>query len=232
MENGSVRWFVALAAAAATSLAAATPAWACGNEFFLEVDPKTQKVERAERLLATGRPAGALRLAAAARRLPEPRRLDPFAEGPAPAAPLAVRIEQVMALATARLEGAVDLERGRVRRRASDEQRAANLAWALEVFERAVADGDLPVHRARRAEVLAATPGGADRAREELEELALRELVPDAHAWALLSSLRQDAGDVDGRDTAARRCRETAGALGRRLCPPAPHPNRVARDRS
>lgn len=223
MDRPLHRMFLGVTAAA-IALAAAMPARACVNEYYLEVDRKTQAVERAEALLEAGRPAAALRTAAAARaraRVSQPMRARGAADT------LDTRISQVMAVAIARLGGAADVERGRARPRASESDRQDALRWALDVMNRALGTGDDPFLRARRAEVLARVTGREADARAELETLAQRDLMPDAYAWAALAALRASAGDVAGGTEAMDRCKTIAGRRARAIC--GESPRRVVR---
>ena len=194
--------------AAALALPAA-PAQACINGVLEEEDEKIEAVGRAERHLAAGRAGRAFRLAAGARAM---------GSGGAPNAWVDMRIEQVMAVATARLGGQVDLDRGSVRRGLSAERRRENLHWALAAMDRAVARDQSPLTRARRAEVLARIPARRAEALRALEELAAADLVPDAWGWAALARLRGHEGDAAGRAEALDRCKTTAGPNARAIC--------------
>lgn len=229
----------ALLIAAAIWGARPAPADACGNEVYIQVDRKTQKVDEAERLLVAGRNGEAFQRAAAARRMPDeaafrPRSrsralhgdlVNPFDSRPAPQAPpgsgspLDARAERVMAIAAARLDGRVDVGRGRVARSARAEQRRDSLAWALEVIDRQLNGGDDPVLCARRAEILARL-GRIDEARAQLESLAASDLMPDAYGWAELARLRGAAQDLEAEQQAIERCVQTApGQRARQICP-------------
>jgi hypothetical protein len=80
----------------------------------------------------------------------------------------------------------------------------------LETLRRLVAEtpDDLWL-RARLAEALA--PSAPAEARTILEELAAKDLMPDASAWGALAQLRERVGDAKAADAAAR-CRAIARA--------------------
>jgi predicted Zn-dependent protease len=68
-------------------------------------------------------------------------------------------------------------------------------------------DKEQPLMQARLAEVYLARNQKITEARAMLEDLFARDLVPDAHGYVTLAQLRDREGDAGGRDDALTRCR-------------------------
>jgi hypothetical protein len=214
----AVRWWVPMWAAGFWVVAG--PALACINATEL-LEPEVERVALAERLLSTGRAAQAfvtshasafeLRNAHSELRRDTRYRL------------LFERSKQVMAVAVVRLEGRVDLDRGRNDRKAPPERRTANLAWAERTLVSAFENTGAPIEDAHLAEVLALDDERWQEARTRLRALVERDLMPDAFAWSTLAKLEARAGAEAETRHAHEQCRKRAGRLSRRICgkPPA-----------
>jgi len=163
-----------------TAIAVSIPvsAYPCGNATLLEGDEAVAQVARAERLMAKGKYHKALKL------------VDPFRYEFDDEA-LADRAHTLAMVTRLRLEPA---------------------SWgetAARFFENALkADPEQPYAAARLAEAYTHMPNKAERARALLEDLAGRDLMPDAEAWATLALARERGGDPEGREAALDRCRK------------------------
>lgn len=170
-------------------LVAARPASvdACGNPVYLSTDKATKLVAAAERALDDGQPKSALRVLR-------------------------------------------DVENYGVRLPGELQRRAQLLLWvahmrvgdghasgATEKLRRAYEQDKTPWTGARYAEALARGEDTRDEALAILADLEQRDLMPDAHAWATLAILRDAAGDAEGRDRAAEKCRTAAKKAA--ICP-------------
>lgn len=187
--------FVVASVAAGSTVAA--PAHACGMAVRREVDSRTLGIAKAERALEQGQVAAAALNVTQV--FPNVRTSQPGAD------PLLTRAMRVMALATARADGAITV--GSDWRGATPAQRAQNLEWAVTAM-RAVngaragdpgAQGDL-------GEVLAKVPRFHAEALALLAGLAQRDLLGSARGYAALARLRAAAGDKPGHDAAVAKC--------------------------
>lgn len=88
-----------------------------------------------------------------------------------------------------------------------------------QLRELAAADADNPLLQARIAEALLLERGDkrVAEATTIMEDLAIRDLVPDPEAWLTLATVRHLAKDTTGAATAIERCRKAARAR-RALC--------------
>jgi predicted Zn-dependent protease len=186
---------------------------ACENEVERRVNPNVARLLVAERQLRQGQDGAAFRSAAGVL-----RRLRAARAG----TELRIRAERIAAVATVRLDGAVDLERAAPARSIEDARRQENLWWARGVLGRLARRSDDPELRALYAQALARFDSQRDEARQILEELARRDLMPDAWGYRTLAELRARAGESQARDEALARCTAMAGPLGRRICSPPP----------
>ena len=202
-----------VAAASALSLVGGPPgvAHACGGEWYPEVqiDPRIRGVDRAEDALDDGHVLAAA--GSVVRMIPHIRTLSPTKTK------LIQRAHRVLAIATARYGGALPIGRevptyaqgawlGK-----TESDRKANLEWAANALrEVAKARNDDPAARTELAEALAALDATRDEARRILEELAAKDLITSADGYAALATLRDAAGDLEGRRVAVERCRSMA----------------------
>jgi hypothetical protein len=121
------------------------------------------------------------------------------------ASPLETRALRVLALAVVRGNGALTGVRGFATEGAAE--RTANLDWATYVLRSVSAERrDDPVALADLGEALAASPGKDEEALRILADLAQRDLMGSAHAYAALARLRASHGDSDGSRGALARC--------------------------
>jgi hypothetical protein len=124
---------------------------------------------------------------------------------PVGASPLETRAQRVLALALVRAEGTLAGVRGFTASTTAD--RMANLGWATGVLRAISAERrDDPIARADLAEALAATPGKEDDALGILADLADRDLIGSAHAYAALARIRASRGDSGAARRALARC--------------------------
>jgi hypothetical protein len=84
-------------------------------------------------------------------------------------------------------------------------------------------DKDNPLLAARIAEGLTRDPAeaSATEAAILIEDLAARDVIPDAEAWVTLATVRSRAGDTDGSAAALVRCKKVARAR-KAMCVVAP----------
>jgi hypothetical protein len=177
----------------------ATPAVACINGVEVRIDEGARLVSKADRALQKGRHKDAIRLID--RALTRKR-----------SARIRDKGEAIRALAVIRSSGRYTLNTsgGKFRGAAAVRVATASLKskTQLDAFNN-------PRWKAGLAEGLEAT-GDPDGALKILEELAGRDLLPDARAFAALSRLRLRAGDVSGANAASTRCVQMGGNA---LCP-------------
>jgi hypothetical protein len=155
------------------------------------------------------------RIAAAEQRLDEERLAD--AAGQVVAAfpyiqhevvglsPLETHAMRILALALVRGDGSLPGTAGFSG--TTERQRSAQLGWAVSTL-RAVSEsrGDDPVAQADLAEALASRPATEDQAVALLDDLAARDLLGSAHAYATLARLRSKSGDAGKVRAALERC--------------------------
>jgi hypothetical protein len=119
--------------------------------------------------------------------------------------PLDTRAVRILSLALVRADGSLPGVWGFSSTAAKD--RAANIAWAVGRLRGVDAERhDDPVARADFAEALAKSPGHEDEAFTILADLADRDLIGSAHAYAALAVLRAGRGDAAGTQRALAQC--------------------------
>ncbi len=175
------RILLSISLASATMVSASADSRACGNAMYVDGDDAVKQVAEAERLLALGK---------------------------------LQRAEEKVEPHTYRFEDA-------------GIQKRANIVWATVAFrrERAKADSwpvkgglrqleaelegdaDNPVLLARISEGYALAPDTAARARATLEDLAARDVMPDAYGYRTLARLRFHDGDQDAALAALTLCK-------------------------
>ncbi|HHH31088.1 MAG TPA: hypothetical protein ENK57_22455 [Polyangiaceae bacterium] len=201
------RWLLGAILLSAITLGA-PEASACHNGVERAV-PITRLVSRAADALSRHRPARAARLASRAiRRLRSGRR-------GARRRLLLGRSKQVLALATLRLDGAVNYERGVVVPSMNATARRRALRWALGILEYGYSSDQGPISTARYAEGLAHFPSQRARARTLLSRLHRADVMPDAYAYRALAAVSDDPAE---RAEALRACRRRAGARAGSVC--------------
>ena len=122
------------------------------------------------------------------------------------------RAQRVMAVITARHAGAIPLGY-EVPKHATgswlgttEEDRAKNLSWAVQVMKQAAEKKTAdPVFETELAETLAASPSHRAEGKKRLESLAKRDLLATPEGYAKLAQLRQDKA---GKKLALKRCTE------------------------
>lgn len=177
------------------ALAAFAPARsdACMNA-VLATEKSIAGVKEAEQILNDGDPAKAQRRIKALL-----DGADRFREETPSAKGLNERAQRILALADIRLDA-----KGR-----SDEYREAILSDAVETMKRLARTS--PNDAAKQSdlgEALERSKPGA--AKKILDDLATRDLVTHAYAYAALARLRGADGDEKGRDAALARCNRMA----------------------
>jgi hypothetical protein len=117
---------------------------------------------------------------------------------PVGASPLETHAKRILALAVVRSDGRLARVTG---------LGAVSLDWAVSTL-RAVsaARRDDPVAQADLGEALAASPRTEEDARRLLADLASRDLIGSAHAYAALARLQAKSGDVGDAHAALERC--------------------------
>ncbi len=175
------------------------PSEACINGVELRVDDGKRLVARADKALQRGRHKDAIRAADMALRRSGPARVHQ-------------RAALIRALAVIRSDGrhALRTDAGKLKGRAAVAEATRILAGETKI----PGSGE-PRWKAALAEGLEAT-GQTDEALAILEDLAGRDLLPDARAFAALARLRAESGNAPGANTAAERCRQMGG---KGLCP-------------
>jgi hypothetical protein len=139
--------------------------------------------------------------------------------------PLERRAHVILALAVVRGGGALAGVSGFSSARDAD--RSANLEWAVSMLRQVDAlRGNDPVAQANLGEALAARAGYEDEALSLLGDLAQRDLIGSAHAYAALAKLRSGRGEALASDDATRRC-EAMTKSPERVCKPAAKPSVV-----
>jgi hypothetical protein len=128
------------------------------------------------------------------------------------------RANRIMASAVIRLQGRVNLHRGRALHEVPARRAEKNLLWARQVLVTAF-DGDKsPVNEARMAEALATSEAHWRQSLTRLRRMATEDLMPDAFGWAALARLERRDGQRVARTTALRECHARAGEQGRNIC--------------
>lgn len=193
------------------SLLTAASSHACGGDWYPEVqiDPRIRGVAEAENALAKGNYVAAA--GSVVRMIPHIEHLRPKAD------PLLVRAERVLAMAIARENGQLALERevpvevlGHWVGKTKVDQRK-NLAWSVAALRREVgASKDDPGLMTDLGEALSKLEGGQDEARTILESLAARDLIGSAQGYRALAELRLQKGDEAGQKLAMKRCESMA----------------------
>ncbi|MCA9593056.1 MAG: hypothetical protein KC776_07090 [Myxococcales bacterium] len=190
---------------------------ACGGEWYpvMEVDHRPMGIAMAEKQLEQGKTLDAA--ATVIRVMPHIKGLK------AERSTLVARAQRVLAVATARQNGALhvgaqvpDYAQGSWLGRTAD-ARAKNLEWSITAL-RSVAQTkkDDPAASTDLAEALAKVDSHKAEARGILEKLAKKDLIASPEGYAVLADLRQKAGDAKGQKLALQRC--AAMATSQNVC--------------
>ena len=187
---------------------------ACGGGWWpeIEIDHRIQGIARAEKDLAAGNyhaSAGAV-----IRMIPHIKDY-----GAAPGDTIITRSMRVLAISMTRAGGDLTKIKGEIRRElhgsclgATPDDQKANIEWAVRAFEalQKKAQANDPVLESELAEALALLPEGHARAKELLEKLAAKDLLPTPEGYRALAVLRAEANDEPGRAEALERCKKMA----------------------
>ena len=210
-KGSKVRWMLAGVSALVAASAAPRPAEACGGEWFpvVEVDHRPMGVARAEKAMEKGKTAAAAGMIV--RMMPHIKSLK------AEKATIVARAQRVLALATARSDGALKIKNelpSHVQGTwlgTDAKARSANLDWSVQAM-RSVAKTKKqdPAAETDLAEVLSHVKAHEGEARQILERLAKKDLIATPEGYAVLARLRDKAGDAKGKKLALKRCQAMA----------------------
>jgi hypothetical protein len=118
--------------------------------------------------------------------------------------PLADRALRILALTTARADGALTI--GGLNGTTAG-GRAANLEWAIGTLRDLNAHrADNPSYQTDLGEALAKVPAHHDEALTILAGLSDKDLLTSAEGYAALARLEAEKGDADAREAAVKRC--------------------------
>src|SRR6185312_8040526 len=177
---------IAALAAFAFASAHTAPAAACGDEWYpvFQIDPRIHGVDKAEDNLDDGKLLSAA--GSIIRMIPHIKALSPTKTK------LIQRAHRVLAVATARFDGALPIDQevpwtdvqGTWRGK-TEADRKANLEWAAKTL-RAVATerNDDPAAKVELAEALSRIDASRTEARTILEDLASKDLIASAEGYA------------------------------------------------
>lgn len=209
-EIGSRFLVVGLGVLAAAGVTAGE-AEACGGEWYpaIQIDHRVDGVARAEKAMEKGQHVAAAGMVI--RMMPHVKSLKTSSS------PLVARAIHTLALATARSDGALPLEKelpdyvegtwvGK-----TGEDRAKNIDWSIASLRALNAQKkDDPAMETDLAEALSKSSAHKKEAREILERLAKKDLVASPEGYAALARLRAESGDAAGQKVALKRCEAMA----------------------
>ena len=186
-------WIGALCAGLLLAGSIATDAAACGDEYEavrVARKPRPRPIPQEERIPMAARHLDEDQvLEATAQVLAAFPALRATEEG---SSPLEARAQRILALATVRGEA----------------PKAADVQWAVRTLRAVSASRpDDPVAQADLGEALASQPATENEALAVLSDLAGRDLVGSAHAYAALARLYPTTGRADESRAAIERCR-------------------------
>jgi hypothetical protein len=207
MKAFKVPALLAALGALALPLATSKDAVACGGAYipYVEIDYRPQGVAQAEKFIQEGK-----YLAAAGnviRMMPHIKDIKvKNSTG------IAGRAQHVLALAIARSGGNLDIadqlpdyiQDGWLG--ADAEERTTNLEYSISVLRKMNSIKSDAKVESELAEALAQVDSHKKEAREILERLAKKDLVPSAEAYAALAKLRGQDGDKQGEKVAIEHC--------------------------
>jgi len=209
-------------ALSAVSLLTSASALACGGDWYPEVmvDPRIHGVAAAEKSLGKGDYVAAA--GAVVRMMPHIKTLRAKSD------PLVARAERVLAVAIARSNGMLNLERevpaefqGHWQGKSGGD-RSKNLAWSVNALRGELElKHDDPGIQTDLGEALSKLEGGQEEARILLESLAARDLMATPEGYKALAELRLQHGDPAGQQVAMKRCESMAAAT--KVCEPDNH---------
>ena len=194
---------------------------ACGGDWYpeVQVDPRIHGVLEAEKALTRGNYVAAA--GSVVRMMPHIETLKDSHD------PLVVRAERVLAVAIARSNGRLALERevpsevlGHwLGKTGIDHDK--NLTWSVGALRHELSSKqDDPGLMTDLGEALSKTESGMDEARTLLESLASRDLMATPEGYKALGELRLRKGDEAGQQLAMKRCESMASS---KVCEADPH---------
>src|SRR5262249_12157353 len=161
------------------------------------VDTSSLNIASAERALSEGRFAAAV--VGVSKAFPNIKKM------PVGSGPLADRGLRILALASARSDGALSV--AKVIEGQTDEQKAENLLFSIETLRKLnIKRLNNPSYQTDLAEALSKVPRFKAEAFEILNGLAKKDLVASPEGYAALAKLRDNLGDKEGTALAVKRC--------------------------
>ncbi|WP_437712237.1 hypothetical protein WMF45_42570 [Sorangium sp. So ce448] len=208
--NGPAVRFTLFCALIASAVVPSADASACGGvEIMPAIDHRVMGIAQAEQALHDGRFTAAA--GSVIRMFPEIRRISYDKD------PLINRAFRVLAVATARADGALQVGPQLPRELletwggASAEERKGNIDWSIRALRRLNEQRkNDPALQTDLGEALARAPEHRGEALKLLGDLAEKDLLTSPEAYATLARLRALSGDNAGHDAAATRCETMA----------------------
>jgi hypothetical protein len=191
-----------------------TEARACGESIAFEVDPNVLLLSQAETNLSNGKTRAAAL---------DALKVFPKIKSAKPGSSLLLpRAQRIVAMAIVRTDGL--LSAGKEFQASTSDERRANLEWAQSTLRRlSAAKKNNPSTETDLGEALAKLPETQSEALATLDKLARKDLVTSAPGYSTLASLRQAAGDDEGRDAAMKKF-EALNKKGKPSAPAADKP--------
>lgn len=180
---------------------APAPAEACGTGVFSVIDNSAEAISTAERVLSQGRVADAAKNVFNV--FPKLKTTKPGA------APLSDRALRILALATVRSDGGLNIGSGTSWKMAgaTPEQKEDNLLFAIATLRKLNEKrANSPSFQTDLAEALGKVPRFKAEAYTILTQLAKKDLVASAEGYATLARLHEAMGEASPRDAAVKRC--------------------------
>lgn len=180
---------------------APAPAEACGTGVFRVVDHTAEAVSSAEQTLSQGRVADAA--TGVFKTFPKLMTAKPGE------APLTDRALRILALATVRSDGGLNVKTGGSWKMAgaTPEQKEGNLLFAIDTLRKLNEKrANSPSFQTDLAEALGKVPRFKAEAYTILTQLAKKDLVASAEGYATLARLHEAMGEGAPRDAAVKRC--------------------------
>ncbi len=206
------RHLIAALAIASAVGSFAPDADACGGDWWpeVQVDHRIRGIDSAEKDLKSGKYQAAA--GKVLRMIPHIRNYKKASKDP-----IVNRALRVLAVATARSEGKLNLKREIPRqlhatwlgKEAKAQQ--ASLSWSVNALEAlSTKKKDDPVLQGELGEAMVKVAGTRAKGQKLLEKLADKDLLTSPQAYAVLAKLRANKGDNSGEQAALKRCRAMA----------------------
>ena len=180
---------------------APAPAEACGTGVYSVVDYGAEAISSAEKTLSQGRIADAAK--GVFTTFPRLKTTKPGA------APLTDRALRILALATVRSEGGLNVKTGTGWKMAgkTPEEKEGNLLFAIDTLRKLNEKrANSPSFQTDLAEALGTVPRYKAEALAILTQLAKKDLIASAEGYATLARLHEAMGESAPRDAAVKRC--------------------------